>query len=794
MTEENKGWLWRPPEGGAVGQRGLRPKEAPPKVSGKAVYTNDIYLPGMLYAKIYRSPYAHARIVSMDTSKAEALPGVKWVLRYDDPDADLADPFKPFRMIFFPYFIDSILPGTGYSYGQRVGAMVVAESEEICDEALKLINENIIWEELPFILDPEEAASPNAPVLQPEMNPDNNIYKDNISYEIGDVEQGFANADHIVEFSQYKYEDDVWAGVEPGCVVAQYVGDGIEFWYHGQFVGFEYQNLVTPAFKQGVANRSRVKAHTPPNGGSFGGNSMGVPAHLTRFAALAAKKTGKPVKVVDDYLMSWEGISFETGAAHLKVGFNEDGTIVAMDVESYQHNGLPIVKFFVDIFKCPNVRMHEIGAYWSKAHTACWRDGAVNVSFANLVTNRVAAELGKDPIEIQMLNDGIRGQSMAELDQSYKAANGLPIVDSLKEVVEAGKAAIDWDNKWHAPGTKKLPNGKMHGVAFYATNAWDNKPGVQINPGIMMGQDGSAKLLYRRCDTGTSAQTTYCQIVAAEIGLPYDRVEIEYQDYAYFEATPPAGSFGNVDNSPALVKTARKMKKLLLEYALKPRPGRPAPVPSPFEGKSIEDLDIKDGIIFEKSNPDNSLPVSTVTSSFVSDGQWPQSGPFFVSEWFEPPATVGKLYIGRQAQFVEVEVDTDTGQVEVVNFVHAYDVGQSINPDINEQQLYGGAYQGVGVSGTEAIYYDPHTGVKLNDNLIDYHVLTILDIDPKAIKTPLIETHLGFAAYGSFGCSEAGKAVPAASLFIPAVYNAIGKWIENTPVTPYRVLEALGKA
>ena len=147
--------------------------------------------------------------------------------------------------------------------------------------------------------------------------------------------------------------------------------------------------------------------------------------------------------------------------------------------------------------------------------------------------------------------------------------------------------------------------------------------------------------------------------------------------------------------------------------------------------------------------------------------------------------------MARQACFVEVEVDTETGQVEVTKLVHPYDVGQSINPDVNDQQLYGGAYQGLGVSATEAIYYDPQTGVKLNDNLIGYPILTILDVGP--IETPIVETHLGLSAYGLYGCSEAGKAATAAALLVPAVYNAIGKWIEETPVTPDRVLKALGK-
>jgi CO/xanthine dehydrogenase Mo-binding subunit len=135
---ENRPWLWRPPEGGYVGRRGLRPKEAPEKVSGRAMYTSDVYLPGMLYVKILRSPYTHARIKKMDTSKAESLPGVWAVIRYDDPDIDFSDPYKPvIGRSWFWY--RNILPDIADFQGVRLGAMVIADAEEICDQALKLI-------------------------------------------------------------------------------------------------------------------------------------------------------------------------------------------------------------------------------------------------------------------------------------------------------------------------------------------------------------------------------------------------------------------------------------------------------------------------------------------------------------------------------------------------------------------------------------------------------------------------------------------------------------------------------
>jgi CO/xanthine dehydrogenase Mo-binding subunit len=797
-TSENRLWLWRPPEGSYIGKRNLRPKEASEKVTGRAVYTNDIYLPGMLYVKVYLSPYAHARIKKMDSSKAEALPGVWSVVRYDDPDADLSDPFKPRRGIFWFWWRDSILPDTADSQGSRVGAMVIAESEEICDEALRLIGEGIEWEQLPFILDPEEAAQPGAPLLHPEINPVNNIYKDMVTLNQGDVEKGFASSENVIEFYESKRDDDVWAGVEPGCMVARWTGDELEFWYHGQFVAGDHLIMAMPGLKSDPTRPGKLKVHTPYNGGSFGGNAMGMSAHMARYAAIAARKTRRPVKFVDDYTYNWEGTSFETGTARYKVGFNNDGTIVAIQIVTHQKAGLPLYHKFIDSLKTPNIHMREIRSYWSKPHESCWRDGAANCTLVNLVVNKVAAHLGMDPIKVQLLNDGSCGHDMAWLDENVKKPNGMPARDSLKEVVEAGKRAIDWDKKWHAPGARKLPNGRMHGMGFYAVTSWDTGAAAGSVPGISMAADGTTTIFFRRADCGQSALTTYCQIVASEIGLRYEDVKIDFIDYISFDACPPGGSSGCSVNSFGLIVNSRKMKKLLLEYAIKEPseairfPGAPPPAPSPFKGKTVEDLDIKGGIIFEKANPGNTLPVSKVTFAHMS-GMRSLGGPFFVGDMpLDLPKIEEKFFMGRQCCFIEVEVDTETGKVEIIKFVHPYDVGQSINPDVNEQQLYGGAYAGLGVSATEAIYYDPQTGVRLNDNLIGYPVLTMLDTGP--IETPIIETHLGWSAYGLFGCSEAGKAAVAAALLVPAVYNAIGKWIEETPVTPDKVLKALGKA
>ncbi len=753
----------------------------------------------MLFAKPYRSPYAHARIIKMDSSKAEALPGVWAVIRYDDPDIDFSDPYKPMLGWTWMWWRDSILPDTADFEGVRMGALVIADSEEICDQALKLIGEGIQWEQLPVIIDPEAGAKPEAPILHPERDPKSNIWKDVITLNMGDVEKGFAESDHVIEFSEYKREDDVWGGVEPGCMIVRWMGEDLEVWYHGQFVAWDAPFMVAPPFKSDPVKPRKVKVHTPYNGGTFGANTMGLACQLLRYAVIGARKTMRPVKLVDDYAMNWEGVSFEVGTAHYKVGFNNDGTIGAIRIDTFQKSGIPIVEKFKDALKTPNILVHEIHTYWSRAHESCWKDGAANCTFVNLIVNKVAAHLGMDPVQVQLLNDGIHGHDMAWLDENVKKRYGLPLRDSLKEVIAAGKKVFDWDQKWHPPGTRKLPNGKMHGVGFYATNSWQSGLRRGSAPGISVAGDGTATIFYRRPDCGQSTPTTYCQIVADEIGLRYEDVKIEFIDFFCFDANFPAGSLGTTLNTLGLVLNSRKMKKMLLEYALKPsssiKPARGNPPPpgfSPFEGKKIEDLDIRDSIIFEKANKGNTMPVRRLTGAY-SGGMFAEAGPFFVGDWTpDLPDVKETFHLARQCVFVEVEVDTETGQVDITKLVHPYDVGISFNPDVNDQQLYGGAYQGLGVSGTEAIYYDPQTGVRLNDNLIGYPVLTILDVGP--IECHIVETNLGWATYGAYGCSEAGKAVTAAALLVPAVYNAIGKWIEETPVTPDRVLKALGKA
>ncbi len=766
-------WLWPVPEGGVIGQRNIGRRDGYDKVSGKGIYSRDVYRPGMLYGKFLTSPYAHARILSMDTNKAEALSGVRAILRYDDPEIDWV---IPTGLTWVPHSgvgPINILPDTAHWQSQPIGAIVCADSEAICDQALKLIE--IVWEELPFILNPEEALAPGATILRPDLNPDSNENIDEVT-EYGDIEEGFAEAENIIEFT-YKSEDDVWAGVEGQCCVAEWHGDYLDVWYHGQCPCPCHHNLsrYTPM--------SKIHLHAPYNGALFGGLSwIAYPEQFSHFAALLAKKTDRPVKVLYDG-SHFHGSGEKGGVYNFKVGFKDDGTITAVKMDSFWcRTTFGKIHYAT---KIPNLYRHELRPHLSKGPVICFKHGAPDTAPITMVIYHVAAELGMDPTEVRLLNDGCEEHDMAWVDENVKAVQGFdPTRDSLKECLEKGKAAIDWDNKWHPPGTKKLPNGKMHGIGYTSVHQWASQVG-QCSAGIKVRGDGTVIILGRHSEGGWGGWTPYCAVVADELGMKFEDVVLKSFDDSGFDLTPGGGSYGTVSTTPTLVRAAKKVKRAILEYAVKPGPwGQPPPFPD----KAADELDIWNSEVFEKANPSNKLPVASVMAPSLD---WSgDTGSIFA--WDYPPYPFEKMWVMvRDAFFMEVEVDTDTGGIEVTNMVAVHDVGKAIDASACEGQQYGGSYMGIGRTFTEAIKFDPQTGVKLNDNLIGYAIATIDDCGP--IDCHLVETGLAYAPYGLCGLGENPGAV-VSTMGSTAVYNAIGEYIDDLPITPDKVLKALGKA
>ncbi|MFC1846957.1 xanthine dehydrogenase family protein molybdopterin-binding subunit [Chloroflexota bacterium] len=791
MAEEYRPWTWRP-EKGVVGVRGFPRKDGYDKASGKGVYARDLYLPGMLFAKPLLSPYAHAEIKSMDTTAAAALPGVRDILRYDDPEGQMPIwegifVYPDVGQLCFPD--QKLVEHRALWFPQPVGAIVCADSESICNEALRLIE--VEWEELPFILDPEEALEAGAPLLRPDLNPDSNmrihpVFPGHDNRNFGDVEEGMQEADKIVEFKLDKNEEDVWAGVEGNCAVAQWRGDNAELWVHDQCPDFNQDIVATKmaGSEYATTDVSKVTMHAPYNGGMFGGLTWQRRASIpTRWATVLAKRTGKPVKMLEDS-SNFDGADHIRGREYYKVGFKNDGTVTAVDGTFYLTETFIVLNKMWEGTKVAHLHLEQNYPYVNRSPQACYRHGTVACSVNNMVFDHVSGELGMDPTEVALINDGGEGHDMAYITEHVKAEQGFdPTRDSLKEVLAVGKAAIDWDNKWHSPGTKILPNGKYHGIGFVWNIGWGHGAG-QLSMALRMQPDGTVNILARHADAGWDSETAYCQIVAEEVGVKYEDVSMRPFDDTGFQAANGAGSSGCSNTTPAMIGAARELKQKIVEYSLLPIPGGlfgPGS-PAPMEGLAVEEIDCSDGFVFEIANPENKVPISTISSL--------HSQKLFAA--YYPPIHTDTMHcMVRQAHFVEIEVDPDTGGVEVTKTVVVNDVGQAISPETVNGQQYGGCYMGQGRTWKEAIYYDEATGVKLNDNLIGYPVTVMNDIGP--IDCHIVETHLAYAPYGHTGIGESGSAMEA-TIGGPAIYNAIGKWIDDFPITPNKVLKALGKA
>ncbi len=786
-------WLWKIPEGGVLGKH-VKVKDGYAKASGRGLYTRDIYRPGMLYAKFVRSPYTHAKIKKLDTSRAKALPGVWDVFTYDDVDLKS----NWFNYKFFTSMVvgdsdsDMKLTKAGIDAhgpiadaytktdvanynGQPMGIVVVAEGEDKCDEALKLIK--IEWEQLPFILDVEEALKPDAPVLFPELTPDNNLRRETeLTY--GNMEKGFKEAEKIIEFT-VEHDEMSWAGTEAMVAVAEWKGDQLECWFHGQDPKQSGQQAI-----EKIVKINKLTIHTPLQGGTFGGLSwMGVPETMILIAGIAAKRTGRPVKSLFDH-SHFHGFEEALGSYRFKIGFKRNGKITAVNLH---YTGACLIGNTVgklhQASNIPNIQCTQSIVHHNRGPVGPQRAGAPECTVVTAVFDHVAGELGVDPTTIAEINDGCDGHDMSWVNENVKKVQGFdPARDSLKEVMAAGKKAIDWDKKWHLPGAKRLPNGNYHGLGCTWVEAWTHAWGSSEKIGLTMLRDGTVNIVARGCENGTHRPSTYTQIVASELGLRYDDVNWKNNDDPGFDVAPLGSSSGLLRNSPPLVRASRKLKQTILECAIKPRAGFMGPALGPlFPDKKPEELDLLNSEIFEKANPANKRPVASVAAFFSNE----------LFAWDTSAINREKKYImGRQAYFVEVEVDPDTGEVQIKNVVVSRDCGRIFNPDSCDQQLYG-VYQGLGRSYTEVVYHDPRTGIRLNDNLIDYPQLTMNDIE--SVEIEKIETGLGYGPYGMIGLGESA-ACCTMTLTGPAIFNAIGKYVDSYPTTPDKILKALGKA
>jgi CO/xanthine dehydrogenase Mo-binding subunit len=334
------------------------------------------------------------------------------------------------------------------------------------------------------------------------------------------------------------------------------------------------------------------------------------------------QETGKPVKFLfdDSHPYVWDCIGGDLSA---KVGYNNDGQIIAVESIGTSDYRYMVSMGAVDKMKIhsniPNIYQKNTMPYRNKASSCTMRDGGGPVGFANFVYQRVAAALGKDPTEIALINNGSDGskQNYEEAVADRRQAGR----DSLKECIAAGKEAFGWDEKWHEPGSKKLASGKMHGVAFTWAEEWSHRP-MYTQAQITVGFDGKVKLTGRRIDTGSDCRNAYARVVADEMGVKIEDVNV---DLAHNDGTVqlacPAGSGGMYKSGMAIIDAAQKARRQIFEMATSTGSfegltglylaGKPI-----FAGLSADDLDMKNGLVFLKADPSKAMPLAQIAFFF----------------------------------------------------------------------------------------------------------------------------------------------------------------------------------
>ncbi len=787
-----------------IGKRGPRRLDGHLKASGKAEYTMDVQLPGMLHLRFLNSPFPHAEITHMDTTEAERLRGVRYILRYDHPELPSRASLGKVTGI---YGDPPPLSRFAHFEGEPMGAAVAAETEDIAEEAIRLIK--VEWTERPFNLDIMAAKDKNAPLSYPEMYPDSNYWNNGLFDVLtqGDVKKGFAAAEKVIEF-EFVRRGHTWIGPERPCGVFRWKGDCPELWVKQQRPHLVKKNLST---WYGGVPMNKIQLHCLYQGASFGG-WVQVPWNMGPLycAGLVARETGRPVKYAFSRREDFYGQSMDDGIYRFKVGFNSDGTILAVEGTSTCANQIwPVfnpVNHLRENTRIPHLK-GKIETVWvNKGPAVPTRCEQLPATLSlTMVFSRVAAECGLDPVEVALKNDGVEGHDMVHVSAEKKKL-GFPDIDSLAVCVQKGKTAMDWDGKWHPPGAKQLPNGRMHGMGFTWTNEWDDSLGSSEIAIRIERNDGTATILSMGCDNGVDAENTYCQIAADELGLNLEDVHYNPQiDPGFFRMSPDSSTNLSV-NGWAVRHAARILKQRILEAAVSPTAEtQRGSFRAAFPDCAPEDLDIAGSVIFKKSDPSESITLSDfvreagqsgpVTSTENAGFRWAFTEPLFAYSYHVQVGSYNpenpRPHLTRQAHFLEIEVDTETGEIFIIKAVNVNDVGKAINPMSCEGQQYGGTVMGWSRGKFEEMIYDPATGVMLNGNLIDYKIATTLDVDAP-IDTILVESGMGYGPYGSVGIGEDVGTVMT-GLIGPAVHNAIGVWIDGHPITPDKVLKALGK-
>ncbi|SPE37923.1 Xanthine dehydrogenase (fragment) [Candidatus Sulfopaludibacter sp. SbA6] len=744
-------------------------------VTGRPAFTDDIHIPGMLIGKILPSPHAHARIRHIDTAKAKALPGVHAVLTYKDVPRvphTTAGQAWPEPSPYDTYLLDSKVRFVG----DRVAA-VAAESRAIAEKALRLIE--VEYDVLPAVLDIEKAMAPGAAVIHDE--PDSTkIYdaRHNIAgyilREIGDVEEGFREADLILE-REFRTQRQQHCPLEPHIAISWLDADGRLVIRSSTQVPYHARRQCAMILQIPV---SRIHVIKPRIGGGFGGKQEMLLEDICGALALAARR---PVKI--EYTREEEfymARSRHPQILRMKMGAKRDGTIVASQLTvlattgAYGSHSTTVQgntgSKVLPLYRAPHMRFECHVVYTNAPVAGAFRGyGCPQGFFAQeTLVDEIARELGIDPLEFHRRNVIRLGDIDRLSAQLGEGKEGLPRhirSCGLPECIDRGAKAIGWKDK--RTGGKTA--GVTRGWGMACTMQGSGIAGVDwASAFLKMNEDGSFFLQVGASDVGAGADTVLAQIAAETLGVSLDKIVITSGDT---DVTPfDVGAYASsttIISGGAVKKAAEKVRAQVLAVAAK------------LLDTSPENLAVGDNQVSTVCECRKSVSMADLAlhAMYKEKLQIMDGASHFNTD--SPPPFC--------ATFAEVEVDTQSGQIRVLHLVTAVDPGTAINPMQAEGQVEGAVAQGLGYALTEELVLDD-AGRPLNPNFLDYKIFTAKDM-PK-LTTILVQTDEPLGPYGAKSVSEVPINGPTPAI-ANAVFDAIGIRFRKLPIRPEDVLREL---
>ena len=753
-----------------IGRR-LRRTDGMAKSTGRAFYTDDITLPGMLHGKILRSPHPHALIKAIDVSRAMAIDGVHAVVT--GRDMPVAYGIIPWTRDEYPLCLDKVrYTGDGV-------AAVAAVDEDTANRGIEAID--VDYEFLPHFLDPEEAlAHPEYPIHEPRKSGQNGNVSKHVHLEFGEVDALMADSDVVVE-GEYFFEGSTHTPIEPHCAIGYYDPSGkLTVWSATQVPHYLHRELAR-VLDLDVA---KVRVIQPPVGGAFGGKSE--PFDLEFCVAKLAMSTGRPVKI----LYTREEVFYAHRGRHpmlmrYKTGASRDGHIKAVDANTvidgggYSSFGLVTTYYSGQLITAPygmdSYRFDSTRVYTNKPCCGPKRGhGSVQPRFAlEVQLDKVAEALDLDPIELRRRN--FLGSDSRTINEFRVTSNGF------LECLDAAEEAAEWKKKF-----RQLPYGRGIGVAGSCYISGTNYP---IYPNEMpqsavqlqVDRSGRVTVFSGASEIGQGSDSMLAYIVAEELGVPVDYVRVLTADT---DLTPvDLGAYSSRVTfmcGNACIDAARKIKKQVREAVAKEWGSQPAKVA------------LASGWAFNVRDTEKKMPISEAFNLAES-----RFGTLGATGFYNTPKDIHGSYRGGTigsspaysftAHVVELDVDAETGFVEVLKIWIAHDCGRALNPLLVEGQMEGSAYMGFGEAIMEEQIFK-ESGLHNAPSLLDYKIPTSLD-------TPEMESLIieSLDPEGPYGAKEAGEGPlhPSIPAIANAIYDAVGVRLDRLPFAPPRVWAAI---